>query len=63
MDYLSIKQLHGEVDNTNHCGTYYSYESLGKTVTAGGYRAALSAHAHPCGEVMYNYNVGTSIEI
>lgn len=60
MDYFSINQQHGLVGNTNHCGNYYTYQSLGKTQSAGGYRVAPTAGAHPCGEVMKNYNVGKS---
>lgn len=58
MDSFSTKQLHGLVDNTNHCGTYYTYQSFNLAQTAGGYRIAPTAYAHPCGEVMSYYNVG-----
>jgi len=59
MDSFSVKQMHGEVDNTDHCSSYYTYGSVGLTQTVGGYRVNSSAHLHPCGEVMKSYAVGS----
>jgi hypothetical protein len=58
MDFFSNRQMHGLIDNTAHCGKYYTYGSLNKVQTVGGYRVAATAQAHPCGEVMSTYNSG-----
>lgn len=58
MDSYSINQLHGEIGNTDHCGSYYTYGALGLTQTVGGYRVNRSADLHPCGEVMSTFNQG-----
>lgn len=58
MDFFSIKQLHGEIDNPKHCGQYYTYGSISKTSTVGGYRIKSLANIHPCGEVMSSYSAG-----
>lgn len=55
MDAYSIYQIHGEVDNTERCGNYYTYGSLSKSQTVGGYRVNSTAHLHPCGEVMKHF--------
>ena len=59
MDSYSINQVHGEVGNTEHCGDYYTYGSMGLTQTSGGYRVNSSAHLHPCGSVMPTFEIGT----
>jgi hypothetical protein len=52
MDSYSVKQIHGEIGDKNHCENYYSYGQLGLEINAGGYRVNQNAHAHPCGEIM-----------
>lgn len=49
MDAYSVNQLHGEIGNVDHCGSYYTYGSVGLTQTLGGYRVNRSADLHPCG--------------
>lgn len=60
MDSYSVNQMHGEIGNIDHCGSYYTYGSLGLTQTSGGYRVNSSAHLHPCGSVMKTFGEGIS---
>lgn len=52
LDFFSLKQMHGQVDNSKHCDNYSTYGQLGATQTVGGYRVSSTQDAHPCGEVM-----------
>jgi hypothetical protein len=59
MDAYSNAQLHVKIDNTARCGNFYNYGSLSLAQTAGGYRTASTAQAHPCGEAMSTYGNGS----
>ena len=63
LEGYSIQQLHGVIGNRDDCGDYSTYQSIDKTLNAGGYEVPPETGVHPCGFVMKSIYNGKNNEI